>query len=367
MRDHPRKIGRMTSAIGLIALGIVLLLDNILPLDYTVAGLVVRLWPLLLIGLGIEYLTAPPPRQFDFGGSLLLLLVLGLVIGYLSVGPVGTGARRSEIASVSAEGARGVAVVVDVGRVELYRQAANEVRVEASYGARGLFRRAGAFDLDVVPGETVLVTGRAPRGIRLGGLTATYRIYLPADMEVQVETRTGSIVVRDYDGNLLLRTGAGSIRVDSASGSLDAHTDSGSVLVHRFEGAVEARSRVGGLEIHQVSGDLSLHSGTGSIEVKEFRGSLAAETDTGSIRAESSTPLEGDVELMASTGSVWLALPDASDMTVTAQTQAGSISAPSFVTVTKQGASRSGEGTRGAGSHQVRLETRMGSIEFFTR
>lgn len=362
MQDHPRRIGRTTFAIGLIVLGAALLLDNLLPLGRSITVLVLRLWPLLLIGLGIEVLRVPRPRRFDFAGALLLLLLVGAI---LSLQWVGT--RRSESFGVSAEGARAVAVTLELGRVEIRPQAGEEVRVDAYYGVPGLLYKARAFDLAVEPGETIRITGRAPQGIGLGRLSATYYIYLPAGLDVQVETRAGSIGVRDYEGNLRLRTGAGSIRVDSSSGTLDAQTDSGSITIHGFDGKAAAVNRIGGIGLRQVSGDLLADSGTGSIEVVEFRGRLAAETGTGSIRAETSTPLEGDLRLRTSTGSIQLTLPAASDARVTAQTEYGSITAPSFLAVTKSGAVSSGEGALGAGTYEVCLETRMGSIELVTR
>ena len=284
------------------------------------------------------------------------------------------GGDRTESASVPVDGARTVDIEIDLGRVEVYSQRLSEVRVEASYGMHGflvLRDLAGAladFKLTAEGGETIRIRGDAPNGIGLGNLSATYRVYIPSGMTVRLRTGAGSIVVRDYEGDLDMNSGVGSITVTASTGKLEASTGSGSVHVNDFAGPVNAKTSVGRITIQRVTGALQLDSGTGSVQVDDWSGSkLVAETRTGSVGLSTSIPLEGDVLLRTSTGSINLNLPAASSMKVTARTKTGSINAPTFMSIDKNGTSQSALGQSGDGKHVVTLEASMGSIHFNTR
>ncbi|MFZ5817916.1 MAG: DUF4097 family beta strand repeat-containing protein [Bacillota bacterium] len=389
-----RKVGRITVAIGLVGLGAALLMDNLLATGPTYTSLILRFWPALLIGFGLEYLLFSFLDQgedgqqlrlrFDVGGALLLALVVGLTAGFSSLSHiipnprdyvfVGGSTSNDQTSFAPAEGAKEVVVDVDFGRVILYSQKLQEVRAEASYTMHGTLRlrdQAQAVDdftLSVEEGETVRVTGRAPQGINLGGLSATYRVYVPEGMAVRVQTGAGSIQVQDYTGELKLTSKFGSITVTASTGRLDAETGSGSIHVTAHDGPVVARTMAGRININRVTGALQLDSGTGSISVDQFAGGkLVAETRMGSIQVSTQADLEGDVLLRTSTGSINLMVPGSSSMKVTAQTKTGSITGPDFLAVSQSGASRTAVGTTGDGRHVVTLEAGMGSIQLSTR
>lgn len=398
MNTTVRKVGRITVAVGLVALGAALLMDNLLAVGPSYTSLILRFWPVVLIGFGLEYLLfsvldqiengQPVRLRFDIGGAILLFLLVGLTAGFhtvnrwlpnlggrVFVGSVSAGTDRTETDSVSAEGVKEVVIEVDLGRVELYSQGLTEVRVEAAYGAHGvLVLRDGTdtldnFDFDLERnGSTVELKARAPKGVNLGGASATYKVYLPSGLKVKVGTGAGTIQVRDYEGDLTLESKLGAIQVEDAAGKLDAETGSGSINIMNFSGPVVAKTMAGGISINQVNGPLQLDSGTGVINVHEYTGGkLVAETKTGSINVQTQAPLDGDVLLKTSAGSVNLTVPEESSMKVTAQTKTGSISAPDFVSLSRSGTSHSGVGSTGDGKHTVTLEATMGSINFHTR
>lgn len=391
MNTHVRKVGRITVAVGLIALGAALLMDNLLGAGPGYTSLVLRYWPVLLIGFGLEYLVfslvdgedSPPVRlRFDIGGAFLLFLIVGLTAGFHTVSRwlpnpwisvSATPASRSESRSIDATEAEAVVIDVDTGRVELYAQRLNEVRVEAAYDAHSLIQLGDSggeidqFELDLVEDDGVItLTAGAPSGLKIGSM-ATYRVYVPSGLKVRVGTGAGSVVVREYEGDLTLKSKLGTILVETAAGRLDAETGSGTIQIRQFTGPVAARTSAGGITVRHVTGPLALDSGTGMITVNDYAGDrLVAETRTGSIQVETPTPLEGDVLLKTSAGAITLRVPRTSSMKVTAQTKTGSIQAPGWVTVTRSGTSQSGTGTAGAGQHMVTLEASMGSIHFTT-
>lgn len=395
MNPTVRKVGRITVAVGLVALGAGLLMDNLLAVGPSYTSLVLRFWPILLIGFGLEYMLfslldrsddgSPVRLRFDIGGAILLFLLVGLTAGfntlsrllpnpgdYVFVSNLSGQHDRSDQASVPADGAREVVVDIEAGRVELVSQQLNEVRVESSYDIHGFLRlkdQTGALDefkLDLSrEGDLVQVSAKAPAGINLGGITASYKLYLPAGLKVKLRTGAGSITVNDYDGDLTLSSSLGTISVEAVSGALEAETGSGTIRIRQHNGPVVARTNAGSISARQVNGSLQLDSGTGLIEVEEHTGgSLAAETKTGSISVISPAPLEGDVLLKTSAGAINLTVSRDSSMRVTAQTRTGSISGPDFLTLTRSGASQNGVGISGDGRHVVTLEATMGSINF---
>jgi len=397
MKPIIQRVGRLTVAIGLVLFGVALLIDNFRGgQDYLTW--VIKLWPALLIGFGVEYLvrslivqrqpegTNQVALRFDFGGAFLLLLVGLLSAGIFTFrhwivnepGRItfigGPSVSATDSAAVKVGNAKELQVDVSVGSVRL-EQASNpaEVRVEATYTAYGLAidtervrADLGSIKLKITEGDVITVGTDTPN--RLDNVSIKYVVYAPPGLKVKTDARAGSIQVTDYRGDMVLTTGAGRVDVEAGTGSVDARSSAGSITVRNFNGPVSARASIGQIEVDNVVGSLQLDSGTGSINVREFAGGkLVAETRTGGISVNSSAMLDGDVVLKTSAGSVSLVLPRESSMRASAQTRAGSMSLPPFMSVTGNGPSKSGVGTSGDGKYTVTLEAGTGSVHFTTR
>lgn len=396
MHTPARKIGRITVAIGLVAMGAALLMDNLLGTGSSYTGLVLRFWPVLLIGLGLEYLlhaalvrsdeNGHPVRvRFDFGGAILLAVIIGATAGFTSLSAwvslnprdyvaVGSKSQRSETATIPAENAKEVLIDIDLGRVEIYPEKLSEVRVEAEYGLSGGLvlreqsRSIDDFRLSLDGTETIKVIGNAPTGKNLSVVNATYRIYLPENLKVRIHTGAGSVRVDSYQGDLLVNNKLGIIDLYGVTGTIEAETTSGTILVRDAIGQVTARTSAGRISLERIMGPVEVDSGTGVISVlDQSGGKLVAETRTGSISVESSFPIDGDMLVRTSAGSITLNLPAASSMQVSAQTKTGSIAAPDFMKITQNGPSRSASGVANGGQHTITLEAQMGTITLHTR
>ncbi|MBY6274939.1 hypothetical protein [Symbiobacterium thermophilum] len=391
MDATPRRVGRATVAIGFVATGAALLADNVAGAGPRFTDLLLRLWPVFLIGFGLEFLVSgllsqagqPRPVRIEVGGAALLAGALALAsviratsgFGWHSA-PIPEVTSHTVTRSVPAAGAEALLVDVDVGRVSLLTYDEEEVRVEVEYGVLGLVppnRTAAAareYRLEVEGGRTIRVTGRGPdenpeSGLSLGTLTAHYRIYAPAGLNVRVESGVGAISVEGYDGSLDLRTRAGGITVEGGSGTLYAESGSGRVHVDSFSGPVTASTNAGPVTARAVEGDLTIRTGTGVINVEEHRGpSLTAETRTGSVHARMEHPPAGPVVLRTRAGTISLTVPAESDVTVTATTRSGTITGLGAAGGT--GPARATTQILGAGTYPVRLEANAGSIHFDT-
>ncbi|HYG59136.1 MAG TPA: DUF4097 family beta strand repeat-containing protein [Symbiobacteriaceae bacterium] len=389
-----RKVGRITVAAGLVAFGVGLLLDN-LGLYGGVTSLILKLWPVLLIGFGLEYLYYTTLGQrdgeehklrFDGGGTFLLALIL-LAVASVSafrtwVVPhfgqygisldVGPGESRSDSRTVSLGDAKSLHVDVRVGTIVLQEAPGTDtIKVDATYTVHGVQIGGeqsardllGQINLDVTEGDTIGITADIPSNLR--NVSIQYTIYAPSGLKVDASTGAGTINVSGYTGEMMLNSNVGRIEVENGGGSLNARSGSGQIRVSHFDGPVDAKTNAGSLEMRETTGAVQLESGTGTINVRNhWGGKLVAETNTGRIDVSLDAPLEGDLILKTKTGSVSLRVPEQSSMRATAQTRTGGVDVPSFMSVSRVGTGHTATGTRGDGKYTVSLEAGTGSVHF---
>lgn len=393
------RVGRITVALGLIAFGITLLLENTIG-SSGFSSWVYKLWPLLLVGFGAEYLIrsvlagqtreGEPPLalRFDLGGAFLLILVVLLTTGITTVRswvasgtngrfPVfsfGSGSvERTETRTFELGGARELRVDVPAGTIRLEQGSGPSVNVNATYVAHGVvldgqavMRELEQIRLEAGQGGSLSLRAVIPPGLHNVSVNLTLRV--PPDLKVTAETGAGRIQVPNYKGELDLRSGAGQIQVDSGAGSLSISTGASQIVVNQFDGPVSAKAGVGSITLRNILGPIQADTGTGAISIRDFQGGkLVAETRTGGLHVTTGAVLEGDVILKTSAGSVTLEVPKESSMRVTAQTRAGSLNLPEFMATSGSAPARSGMGTNGEGKYTVTLEAGTGSVNFQTR
>lgn len=392
MTTSPRRVGRITVAVTLVAFGLALLLDN-LGVYSGSAAFIAKFWPVMLIGFGLEYLIfsllpseSERRLRLDWGGAFLLAIIVAVSLSVSAFHsfiwdggaqiniPIGPSETTSEVKTASSAGAKELVIDVGIGAVSLHPAATGgEIRVEATYTTHGISIDRGEvrnqlsdIHLNITEGETVTITSDLPQA--LNNPSIEYTVYAPNGLTVKAQTGAGRIEVTGYKGDLQLTSNVGRIDVTASTGSLRANSGSGSITVLDFEGPINAHSNVGSLTIRNAVGGLQLGSGIGSISVQEYSGGqLIAETRTGRVDVSTGAVLEGNVSLKTSTGSVSLSAPKESSIRATAQTRTGSINVPSFMTVTRQGTSNSAVGTSGDGTYTVSLEASTGSVNFHTR
>lgn len=388
------KVGRVTVAVGLVAFGVGMLLDN-LGLYAGAIAMVAKLWPLLLIGYGLEYMVhtiinhrSGEDRRirWDVGGGILLIIIVLLSVGIttfrtyvlpegsnigLNIGP---SQSRAETKQVALGNAKELVADVKVGSVWLRPNVnSDEVKVEATYSTNGLLVDRDAIrqmldemKLQITEGDTIRISTDVPT--RLNNVSISYVIYAPEGLKVRAQTGTGRIDATGYKGDLQLSSNVGRIEVSAGKGTLTASSGSGYVGVSDFEGPVEAKTNVGSVNVRNTVGALQLESRTGSIDVHEYHGgNLVAETGTGRITVDTNVVLEGNVSLKTQTGSINLTIPKESGVRATAQTRTGSATVPDFMNVSRSGTASSASGSSGDGQHTVTLEASTGGIHFATR
>jgi hypothetical protein len=198
-----------------------------------------------------------------------------------------------------------------------------EVRGSGPKAAKRLAELEPVFRDD---GDTLLVRSVRKGGINWGSSRATGRVVveMPPDMDLEVDSASGSCTLTGDFGEAALSIDATSgpvriagaareLNVDTASGSvaaelsrpaqrLVADTASGSITVTGGAHRVEADSSSGGIRLSGLLGDASLDSSSGSITAHwsslPTGTAIAADTSSGRVRLTlpPGTPLSGTIE-----------------------------------------------------------------------
>lgn len=304
--QRPPRRGGLVGPVMLIGLGIVFLLNNLGLLSWDVWPALLRLWPILLIGLGLDLLVG---RRSVIGSLLVAIALLAVMLGAIwwassgSLGPGSPGsqelnqplgdARRAEIAIAMAVGKLTVGAQTEPGglvegtivqgeRDELRREftvrgdtAVFRLRGEprdgwaAPFGQRG---EAITWDLRLnpqVPTRLEINTGAASATIDLSRLAVS-------DLDINVGVGATRLTLPEY-GRLQaqLKAGVGETNVIIPAGvaaRIQANTGIGNV---RLEGTFERSGNVyttPGYNSAADRVDLHVSGGIGSVTVTQAGG-----------------------------------------------------------------------------------------------
>jgi hypothetical protein len=141
--------GGLVGPVALIAAGVVLLLNNLGILDWNVWGALLRLWPVLLIAIGLDLMVGRRSALLSLLLGLLMVAALAAGVWYLGVRP--GAAAQTETVAYALDGATRANVDLSIN--------AGELRLGAMAEPDGLI--AGTVPL--APGER-LERGHAVQG-----------------------------------------------------------------------------------------------------------------------------------------------------------------------------------------------------------
>ncbi len=190
-------------------------------------------------------------------------------------------------------------IIVDSagGSVELTAGPAGAVRVVADRQAES---EDAARKLDVQikqEGDTIRVHF-AHQNSGLKSANVTFKISAPANSKLDVSTGGGSVSAHGFGGGIKIETGGGSIDVDGGSGALTLRSGGGGIEAHHLNGTVDASTGGGSVEIDgALNGKNRVQTGGGSIHVAlptSSRLSVDAATGGGSADNEFGLPSDGE-------------------------------------------------------------------------
>jgi len=105
-------------------------------------------------------------------------------------------------------------------------------------------------------------------------------IHVPRSMKLDIDDGSGSMDVKNINGEVAINDGSGEISVENIVGNLSVHDGSGAIYIDSINGALAVVDGSGEINIENIEGDVTIDDGSGTIYAKKINGS--AEIDDGS-------------------------------------------------------------------------------------
>ena len=254
----------------------------------------------------------------------------------------------------------------------------------------------------------IRITTHGDGSFRLFGSGRTsvyYELLVPDSTHFRVETTSGNVEIRDFNGSLEVRTVSGDIAVTEArssvkcrtisgdiylkniSGDTELKTTSGEITVQDLAGAFEAESVSGDLNLKNIIGNVDLKTTSGEIEVRKLKGSFEAGSVSGDVDVESFSnadeieieTVSGDISLEgillpngsytlgSHSGDIRLEIPASSDFELQTRTSSGDMDCDFELKVSGKIDRKQLQGIVGKGGSSLNISTFSGDIRINKR
>lgn len=92
-------------------------------------------------------------------------------------------------------------------------------------------------------------------------------VEVPQPMALDINDGSGSIEIRDIEGDVILDDGSGSLTIERVRGRVEVEDGSGSIEIDDVEGDLEVDDGSGSLTIRRITGSVEVTDGSGSITI----------------------------------------------------------------------------------------------------
>jgi hypothetical protein len=134
-------------------------------------------------------------------------------------------------------------------------------------------------------------------------LNISFKIYVPKEVNTELETSGGSIHLDNLSGEENFSTSGGSLHVDALTGKIKGETSGGSIEVSNSGDDLNLETSGGSIKAIDCHGKIRLETSGGSLHLQNLKGDIHAETSGGSIHGDN---IEGELITGTSGGSVEL-------------------------------------------------------------
>jgi len=134
-------------------------------------------------------------------------------------------------------------------------------------------------------------------------LSISFKIYVPKEVNTELETSGGSIHLDNLSGNENFSTSGGSLHVEALNGRIKGETSGGSIEVSNSGDDLNLETSGGSIKAMDCHGKIRLETSGGSLHLENLKGNIVANTSGGSIHGDN---IEGELNTGTSGGSVEL-------------------------------------------------------------
>jgi len=356
------KVGKYTAALLLVTIGTVLLLDLTQGTEYLTK--LVRFWPVILIGVGIEYLIfgsiyRDPSKKVGLAfGSLLLSFFLCLgVIGYtqasnfsffsdFNLGSIGFSESNSisfdqgvtkapisaRIDKVYLKNSNGQVQFIsgDVSDIEIHTTLyvpkskrsdadeiakASKIRVNDTGSTLEIIaegKEYKVFGFNQKPRMNMVVTVPRDRALDYDVQLVNGKIEakgIAVEQFFNADTTNGAIHLSHLDGDITADTTNGSVTISQIHGHVNADSTNGAITLTDIDGDAKGDTTNGKITIERVTGKTNADTTNGGIIIKDVDAGVSADTTNGAITVHSQM-VGGNWKLDTTNGSIQLYLSE---------------------------------------------------------
>lgn len=350
------KIGSGTLSLGLIALGVLLLLQASGLVSYQALK---YFGPVLLIVFGIEviwgYFRQSDSNQGKMRFSVwavILLVVVFIFSSIESVFPYSSVWQPKHLSPVNAQievssAIKKVNIQIPDGKIniigisgqnlsysgELKATASSQEKADQIIREHWKVREVG----DTL--EMVLELPMQFSLIDFSFKSGYLDIRVPQALVTHVKTKNGKIDVEQMNNDIILNTSNGKITADTIQGNLEIKTSNGAITASDIDGNLQATTS------------------NGSVTLSDISGTITAKSSNGALSASSA--VNGPWKLTTSNGKITLNLPQKTDANIQAATSNGKFNGD----IAWSGDEKKKRSSMlGNGDHPIHLKTSNGSI-----
>ncbi|WP_179030637.1 DUF4097 family beta strand repeat-containing protein [Paenibacillus kribbensis] len=407
------RVGRYTSSLLLMAVGVPLILDVLQNTEYMLQLLV--WWPVIFVLWGLEYLIffgvyyrkegkSDNGRRFrpDLKGIISALVVAASVFIVTQQNHYMYLWNRVSLnlTSASMDFSQAKENRYDMGGVLVpVTMQTSDLVVESVNGDITLIRRPvsnievhGTLWVDQAPAAQADKIAQASSLTSTDGKTIQIRpevqpygasskrqprmnllITVPEDrrFNMQIRTSNGNITLNGVDAidSIRLESGNGNLIVNDAIGNVKGSTLNGQVKLHRITGDVDMRTNRGDMQAGGIEGAVSLYTVVGDIQLARSKGDITTDTQNGDINVLDSTAklnanslngaikvnskqVGGDWKIYSAVGDIVLDLPSNGDFQLEGSSSYGNLQSEFPFKID----SKSISGQNGTGKYVINVE-----------
>lgn len=334
-----KKAGPITFAIGLIFFGVVLLVANFTGVNVFTS--ILNFWPVLLIGLGIEYFIRSYMNKKQGGVQTtrfhlptVLIILLAVLVGFIGH-QVNSLFKNEEILNLVREAVGGTSYnyeriykssEIEVvpgnpklylndlnGNINLIPSTDNKLRIQASIMGWGptaeeAKRRADMVNIKVDQGSIIAVTRMKDQSENIRRQAEVrYQIMVPKGLMVEIEGQHERIKADGLEGNVHIDLSGGDVRIANLKGNVDYFSEYGEAT------------------FQDITGNLSVQSENGSLRISNVNGGIRANMSHGITEITSTRQVNSNYIVNNQSGDIRLSIPENSNVKIVAKTENGSI------------------------------------------
>ncbi|MEK8132261.1 DUF4097 family beta strand repeat-containing protein [Paenibacillus filicis] len=409
------KVGRYTAALVLVIVGGAVVSDKLAGTGLTAE--LVKIWPMLFIMLGLEYILfnmrhgrGQRPLKLDLGGIIFSVAVAAVIIvsvqnpgvwqGIQGIKGLGSTNIASVIEAFSDDGKsfdKGTTVIpagAEIKQIKLTNTNGKlrikpgnvpQIEVELTVYVNSDKEEEAASIAEAsrlehrISGETLEIsTVPAEYGFKLFGkrkprmdLIVTVPAELRADWDVsltngQIEASKlllqRAFTAEGVNAEILVREMVGTISLKATNGQLKTQKTEGSLSMEVSNGILEAADHTGGAKLKSTNGESTLSRHSGDVDIEIANGAIQADGNLKRVRTEGASAsvklrtsqVEGDWDVTTKHGKVELMLPAAGSYTFEGTGGFGSMHTELPFQISKT----SMTGTLGSGTYKVHAATK---------